>query len=813
MLRPLLIDFDIALQRCRRRPRLFMAASAVMSLGIAWATTVFAIGDALFMRPLAIEQPERVFYVYSQTGASPTPIGAATAAFLRTQGTDLADFTSLSVGAGLIGPVGFAQAVFGETVGSTYFSVLGVPIVLGRQFKPEDVLPGSVDVVILGHELWTRHFKGDPNAIGQRIRIDTGNRSDYIVVGIAPRDFRGLSGPLQPSQFWIPAKVEGPQIVVARLKHGVKPNEFAAMATDSATTATELLKNGTMPGQLATPFTNLPGRVGFAVLAATSVRIPSNPTAQIIPSLALSGMVGVTCVLLLVATFNAAALVLADCFSRHSEVMTLTALGVTKGRLLRQFAAWGCFVAISSWAVGWALAMGFIHWVGAILPPIVGTRFTLNERALLFAAVTSLTIGLIVAVVPVLFLLRHLGENPLGRHGAAPSGRRLKRWVVLPQVATTIFFSVISVSYLRSLVVLPIQGKDGRTLSISLTTRPSEAFGEGAASLEATLRDRLTSTTGITSVATTTSLPILGFESASTQSLAAEGSQAYHPVGRVQVSGDYFRLLHQDLVAGRTFVASDASAATPAVVLTESAAKLMWPGASPIGRRLLGRGRQNVGSAEEVVGIVKDPIHLLGGAIRPTVLSLAPDTVQSGNQGWRTVNLVVSGDRPVAELEQAIRVKLSQIQPALSVVSIKTIAETEQQVLYPRRVAAIVSLGIAIATQLLSFLALYVVFSYLVTAHARDFAIQASLGAGPGRLVGGVLLDAARLVFYASAFSLPVALLASVILSRLVRGVPPVGIVAFLVVPTLTLLASLLATLRPARAAGAANPAKLLHAV
>ena len=827
-------DARYAFRWLARNPGFAAVAILTLGLGIGTVTTIFSILDAAVLRPLPYRDPDALMTVAitrREGAGSPEifPWSSPKFVSLRRHARSFESVAAYSrIDLNLTG-VAEPERLVAEIVSASYFPTLGVEASLGRTFSAEeDDAPGAHPVVVISQGLWQRRFGSDRAIVGRSIQV---NRAPMTVVGVAPERFAGLAG---DAEIWVPMAMAGsflyPEIltetgnhwheVVARRRPGVSAVEVAAELAVVGETITQ-----------ENPMEASPATWGTAAAPLNDSRVD--------PALRRSVLVlfGAVTFVLLIACANVAALMLARASTRGREVAIRVAIGAGRRRIVRQLLTESVVLSLAGGLAGILLSLWGVEMLSrlerfsGVGDPSFLFRFAavaLDGRVLLFALGVSLLTGVLFGLAPALHASRSdlavaLKEGGAGAVTAEGGSRRLSaRALLVPlQVALALVLLVGAGLLTRSLSRLS-GFRAGFDASGVLTLRfdPSGVTDDDrvkASVFRRQLVERLSALPGVTSAATGRTAPMSArnmvaiVRQVDDRRFVSEGrfpsSDSALQIGLHDVSPDYFRTLSIPIKKGRAFTAEDRAGTPKVVVINETAARRLWPGQDPIGRRVAATSFFFADDATaEVIGVAGDVLY--GRPGDPQGLDLYYPTYQAG-LSWATIFVKTAGDPAV--LAPAVRREIKALAPNVPVFDVVTLETRAARTFSRERFgAALLSLLAGIALFLAS-VGVYGLVAETVSARTREIGVRMALGAAPGDIVARVLKRGLTLTAIGLAAGIVAALALSRLLSSLLFGVGAGDPATYAAVSAILLLVSAAACWIPARRATRVDPVTALR--
>jgi predicted permease len=806
----LVTDTRYALRMLRRSPVFTIVVVLVISLGIGAVTTIFSAANAFLFKPLpGASDPSRLVGIDRIETVSP---GGAQATypyytFLRDRARTLTGVaawakTDLTITVGDAG-----HTVYGNLVSGNFFSVLGVRPALGRFFVPEeDATPLTHPVIVVSHEFWRGAFGGDSSAIGRTVHV---NGAAFTVIGVAPPGFRGVFTPLVTSA-WVPLMMQ-PRIrpkrslesvsmswlwTFGRLADGVSREtarqELLALTAARIAQGVEpewLRKNN---GIRLIGLTGLPDDARKAMLAFTGV------------------LLGVSFLVLLIASVNVAAMLSARAVARQHEMAIRVALGAGRLRLVRQLLTESVVLFALGAAGGLAFALGATWLLERIpLPDSVPLSLDLapDGRVFAFALLVSLATGLVFGLAPALRAARQDVTSRLRNDARTGDGRRsvTGNVLIVGQLALSLVLLVSAGLLLRALDrgsrVETGYAMDG----VATTMLKAESWGYDDAKARMfyrTLRERVAALPGVTDVSYANGLPLqmdnvnarIQLDDAPVPS-GAEGEGGIR-VNMSVVDAGYFATLKIPVMAGREFVRRDDDAAPMVAVVNETMARRHWPRGSAVGHTFLSTGKRFT-----IVGVARDAKYSSLTEETPEAVYFAID--QSVLDDHVLLVRAAGGASTVAA---AIQEAVHALDPGLPRPAVIALRQATSIALLPQRVAAAVTGSLGLLGLLLAAAGLYGIISYSVSRRAREIGVRMALGARRIDVERMVVRSGMRLAATGVAIGLVLALGASRLLVAFLYGVSPLDLPTFIATSSLFVFVAFVASYLPARRAAAADP-------
>ncbi|MEM8963571.1 MAG: ABC transporter permease [Acidobacteriota bacterium] len=797
-----MLDLTHVYRMLRRRPGFTAAIVGTLALGIGLTVTMVAVVRGVLLAPLPFAAPEslvRLHQVYPERGVD-------RGAFSALDGEDWAASSSTLESLGLFSQLDLGLVVLGEGepyeartsyVTAEFFTTLGVPAMLGRTIRADEVRD-ETRVVVLAHDFWQRRFGGDATVVGTTIDLDA---SPHLVVGVMPPTFRYPS-----SQFELYAPVTLiPPASIPRERH-VRWLQAVGRLAPGVTTDQAQRELTTIAAALDREY------AGTGASAAAVVRLDESVAGAVRPAL-LVLLAGVA-VVLMIACVNVANLLLAHGANRRRELAVRAALGAGRRRLIGQLIAeCAVLVALGS-TLGVALASWGIDLVATLAEQWLPRAAEVRVDGEVLAATVGITalVTLLTGLIPALRASRPVLHDVLGdgSRGNVASQSRLRRVLVAGEVALATLLVLGAVLLFRSVVALLEVDTGFRTeglLTASLTVGEYQAEEQTSfLEIHDAMLERIEALPGVTSVASIRQVPI-GVSGVwvpfPTVAEATTPSDERPSLQLYQASPGVLRTLGVTLHAGRDIEARDDADSEPVIVINETLAQTAFGVANPTGEQLVLGG----GLPVRVVGVAADVAH--AGLDQP-VGPVAYIALRQNSR--RAFTFLIRGDVPPETLVGPVRDAIRTVAPDQAIRRIAPMIDlVREEVGQPRFFASLLGL-FAIAAVILAAIGIYGVITLLVGERRREIGVRIALGADHRDVIRLVLGQGLSIGGIGIAIGLLGSLAAVHLLESLLFGVQPRDPLTFLVVAGMLTLVTLFAAWLPAHRATRVDPADTLRA-
>ncbi|MEX1129056.1 MAG: ABC transporter permease [Vicinamibacterales bacterium] len=766
-------DLAYSARLLRRHPRYTLLAVLTLAVGIGVTTAMFGLLDAMFFRPLPLAEPDRLVELSLQSpGSRFGTVSYQEFLDIERNAPALQDVFAIGRRGVTFNHNGDTQSLLIHYVSGRYFPSLGIPMHLGRGLAEGDDRPeATTPHVVINHHLWQERLGAPADIIGRPIQL---NNTIFTVVGVTARGFAGLHR-MQRTDFWVTTQ-QSPFVV-------------PGFRDDLANRSERWFR---VMGRLADGATIEQARAGLDVLAArwreagareyqdASLVIRSraeDTRKQTTNGAVLLGLIGL---ILLIACANVANLTLARGEGRRREIGVRAALGATRPGLLRQLLLESAVVSVAGGLAGLLLASWVVRMIPALLPPgaesmVLDVR--VDGRLLIFALLLSTLTMLLVGIAPawkgsradITTALKGDARIPVWRGGRV----QLRDVLVVAEIALSgiviIAASLLLRSFAQTLAIAPgfdttknvstfymvpgIKGYDRPS-----TYRLLEEARRGAAALP-----------GVTRASYGIRVPAQGNEAGWSAFFTIPGKEP--PPGTdafelryTMVGPDYFELMGTRILHGRGIVEADQPASLPVAVISESMARQLWPGESPLGRRIR-MGRQ-APVDREIVGVAED-IRIGSLYEAPEMYVYVPFAQHPQGFGLLFVESAIDA----SALVPSVRQQIASLAPGVPVLNVSSFAAHMDLLLYEERRNAWIGLIAAVLALTLGAVGVYSVVSLTAARRTRELGIRAALGAGRAQLVRLLLGRGAVLAAAGSVLGIAGGVAAGHLLERQLHGV------------------------------------------
>jgi putative ABC transport system permease protein len=798
-MRTLFADLRYAFRVMSRTPSFAVAVVSVLALGIGANTAIFSIVNAVVLRPLPFEEPERLVRIFTRTPGDRL-FELSPGKFYDWQ-RDAQSFEGMAIYPccgfrefALTG-TGTARAVTVTAVSTRFFEIVRARPALGRVFQPEEDTPGGKYVVVLSDRFWRTEFGGKPDVIGRTVKL---NDEAYTIVGVMPASASVASWTAMASDVWVPLALTESQRAnrgnhnldgVARLNKDVEPAQ--AQAEMNAISA-----------RLAREFPKSDDRWGAVVIPMQEAIVGNSRTMLLM-------LLGAVALVLFIACANVGNLLFTHALSRRKEIAIRSALGAGRGRVLQQLLTEVLLLATAGGALGLLLAYGTLASASTLLAGHVprAEEISIDARVLLFAVSVSILTGMLAGTLPAARAGRADLNDALKEGGRSEGSICVgtRRVLIACEIALSLVLLMGAGVMIQSLLVLR-HGNTGfdpnnvLTMDVRLVDTRYPSPAPRSAFFDAALQ-RIRALPGVEGAGTIDDLPL---NEGSSQTLDLEGYPPQREPVAVQVrqiTPGYLHAMGIPVLRGRDIVESDAEV----LLVSADAAKLYWGADDPIGRRatLPAVSRRLL---RQVVGIVGDVKQ------RNLVEASTPTVYFYTHAPYGRATFAIRTSVPPATLAQPVVAAIRAIDPEQPVGNIRTMVQVLDAGLTSQRFSALLLGVFAGVALLLAAVGIYSVLSYIVRGRSREIGIRTALGAQRADVLRLVIFEGMSPALVGVGAGTIAALASAKVMETLVFGVSASDPLTLAAVAATLALVALMASLVPAYRALRLDPVKILRA-
>lgn len=804
------LAISLAIRSLRRSPGFSVLAIVTLGLGIGANTAMFSLGNAIVLKPLPFPNQDELYHLYRATPQDATgsfsmiewkEVNAAKEHF-----GEIAGSSNISVS---LAPAGEPPEM-AETKGVTanFLSTLGVQPMIGRGFRSEENASGLNRVVILSHRFWQNRFGGRSDILNTEVRI---NGTDHEIIGVLDESFGdwrlyGWVDLLRPLDLNDPVLLERSEqsmmLVGRRAEHISAVEAEGFLATFGENRATQY------------PTEN--AGAAWKLQALTKTAAGDNGQMVLLMLVGLSGFVVLIC------CSNLANFLLARTMARAREFAVRSALGASRGQLLRPLLLESLLLSLAGGILALIIADVFTDWLQYRSTSDNGDQVivALDQSVFIWTLGCSIFTALIFSLAPSLFALR-LNMNAVlksGGRGATGSRaqQRLRQALIVGQFAMAVVLLTGATLFIRGLHDLNSnrEGWESEGLVTGTFLLPDATYPDAQSrrQFQSLALEQLQNLLGVTSASLARYHPFLRWGNQGKFEIIGRPpvETGREPATRINtVSPDYFTTVSTPLTSGRLFDSRDHENAPRRIVINETMARTLFPNASPLGQRLRWLTATDDDAGSEIIGVVKD------------VKSIFPEANPITFQIYQPLSQIPVASTQIAlrsetiapgALVKEIRNLMNELDPDLPVIQLKSadariVRENYELGVLRDMLGLFGALGLVLAS-----LGIYGVIARLVAQRHTEFGIRIALGAPPNEINRLVLASGFWMIVWGSLFGI----LGSIGLAKLLQmGFPsmPHDPLSSLLVSLLVLIVvAILASLWPARRASAIDPCDALRA-
>ncbi len=792
-------DLRVALRTLRQTPGFSLAVILTSALGIGLNTAVFSVVDQLLLRPLPYPDAAQLVMVEESSNRNAhADVSPANWLDWQRESRAFRGFAAWQSAAFTLTGAGEPRRVNAQLVSSEFFPVLGVAPVVGRTICDEDDRASGARVAVLSYRAWQDQLGGDSNVIGRTVQLD---ERPYEIVGVMPAGFRFVH---QDVDLWTALQLDR-----NRPWRGPTDGRFLHIIGR--------VRSGVTIGAARSEMEDIARRLAATYTFNRNTSVTVTPlrevlTGQVRTSL-LVMFVGAV-VLLAIACFNVANMLLARSAARHREFAIRASLGAGRWAIARSMLGESLVLASAGGVLSVVVARWSLDALLAVAPAnLLGvSELFIDRRVLMYTVGVSLATGAIAGLAPTLLFAGRARPEALRMRGARGGhAPRVRQALVIVQVAMTVVLLCAAGVLVRTLMALdraPVGFDAHDLLTMRVAISPARYPDERPRDFYRDALRRLRALPGIESAAVAASLPIVG---------SPRGGTRFHELGEPErpvtelpstvvriVGPEYFRTLHIPVLRGREFTDADNANPMAGFVVNEIFARRYLAGRDPLAASISVR-MQAENPHLPIVGVVGDVSE---GSVRvapqPTVF------YSHGRMPWTTMTLFVRGRRPES-VSKPVIAALRDLDPTVAISNVGSIDTALTESLARERISALISTSFGVGGLLLAVLGLYGLVAYVVVERTKDIGIRMALGARLARITASVVASGLALVAVGAVGGVVGSLLLLRSLGTLLFGVTPYDATTYAIVVLVLFAVAGFASYLSARRAGHIEPLTTLR--
>jgi putative ABC transport system permease protein len=789
-------DLRYAMRQLRKSAGFSLVAVITLALGIGANTAVFSVVDQVLLHPLPYPDSDRIVKV-SQTVEGLPSYDASPANYLDwvAQNHVFAEMAASHGWQGSLSVGDRPERVKGTMTTPNFFPLFGVRPILGRGFELSDARPGNDHVVVLGYGLWQRYFAADRAIVGRDIRL---NGEQYTVVGVMPPNF----SPDDYGELWIPSPWGVP---IHPLAPDKDPRQFRnrnyldvwARLKPGVTQQQAHAELDTIGRRLEMQYPDSNDKVGVSFLPLHEYIV-----GDIRPVLLV--LLAAVAIVLLIGCANVANLLLARATARAKEISIRTALGASRGRLLRQMLTESVLLALMGGILGCLLAVLAVPSLLALSPPDIRqfTQIGINREVLAFNFLASVVCGVVFGLIPALQSSRSNPNESLkeGERGSTANRGRTRSALVIAEVGLSLVLLVgagLLVKSFERLMDVDAGFDPDHLLTFNLGL-PSSANSVRQLAFYQQVVQRLQALPGVQAVGAVSRLPLAGGNSS--RSFGVPGIETAYDADIRVSTPDYFRAMGIPLLKGRGFSDSDLSSSLNVAVVNQALARTAFPGQDPIGKQLTHFGPDNL--TLQIIGVVGNVRHVgLDADPHAEIYQLL------GQAQWPSMFVAIrSGTSDPTTLTSAAQNAVWSVNKDVPLANVRTMQDLIANSVQRRKFSMLLLTIFAVVAMLLAAIGLYGVMAYSVVQRTHEIGIRMALGARRPEVLALVVKQGMALALMGIAAGATLSLGMTRLISGMLFGITPTDPLTFVGVVTLLGTVAFLANYLPARRASKVDP-------
>ena len=789
-------DIRYAVRVMLRSPLFTVTVVLTVAIAIAANATIFTVVNAVMLRSLPFAEPNRIMQMAEKNDKLNLPnFGVSVLNFLswREQTQAFEQLAAVGYATFTVSGSGEPEQLSGNRISPALTHVLGTRMLAGREFRDDEEKPGGAAVAMIGEGLWKRRFASDPGLVGRTISLDG---VPTLVVGIAPASLKLIGG----GDIYTPLAIDPSKeirlnhviSVFGKLRPGVTPQQAQAeMDTISVRVGKQYPEVRYWGIHLLTLFDTFVGadlKTGLLVLLVAVVFV------------------------LLIACANIANLLLARAATRQKEMSVRTALGATRGRLIRQLLVESVALSILGGGAGLLGAVAAVRVLTRSLPegtlpfPDIGVDATV----LWFSFALTIATGVLFGFAPAWRIATTKANDSLKEGGRGSTGG-IRSWLRDSLAAGEIALAAILLigagllmQSLANLQRVRLGFDSGHLMTFQLAPPvPQYPLDDKGPQFYHRLIENLQSLPGVRSAAVSSGIPFGAGNYARHPMITTEASVlppgAAVPIDWRSVSNGYFDTMRIPMLRGHTFSDADVKTSQLVMIVSQSTAQKFFGDADPIGKQLRPSAKPEI--AFTIVGVVGDVRDQVLNQQTPTLYYAIP---QRGS--WPLMDIVVRTDGSPESLLPSIRQRIHEMDAGLALANVNTMEQWLSNSAAQPRLNTVLLTSFAAVALLIAAIGIYGVLAYSVNQRTREIGLRMALGATPRSVLQLIVRQGMKVVLIGVGIGLAGGLALGRAVSSLVFGVQVHDPATFSVVAVVLTAVALAACIIPARRAARVDP-------
>jgi putative ABC transport system permease protein len=805
----------MAIRALWKNPGFTVVAVLALALGIGANTAIFSVIDRVLLRPLPYPDSERIMRVqrHFPNGGGPSTSIPRFMAWRQAQAFQsmaMYDFGAVGLG---FGTGENPPEISALHVTAAFFDVFAVRPAIGRTFTALEDLPNAGKFAVVTHEFWRDHLAGGSDAVGKTILL---GREPYTVLGVMPEGFRFDP----PTDVFVPLQADPNSTNQANIWY------TAGRLRPGATLEQATAELNVIQAQVRARYPDTTDKTESVGVLPLRVAMSGDSK---LPLMILAGAVAFV---LLIACANVANLLLARAAGRQREIAIRTAIGASRGQIVRQLLGESMTLAMLGGVAGFLIGIPGVRALLAVSPgnlprveDLMGSGWAamLDWRVLAFTIAVSLLTGVMFGLLPALQVSRIDVNTSLkeasGRAGTGMKQNRVRGALVVSEIALALILLVGAALLIRTFQGLrSVEPGFDATNILTLKTSFTGGRYDRTAQAGRLVHDAVERIEALPGVKAAAATPMLPFEGGLDLPFVIEGRTPAH--GKFEgdedyrfVSPHYFSALRVPLIRGRVFDDRDSVSGPRVAMINAAFARKYWPTGDPLGQRLSigqGLGAEFADAPREIVGVIGDVREDGLKGDPPAVMYVPeaqlPDPITKLANSVIPMSWVVRTQTDPLRSAQAIAAEFRSIDAQLSATKVKTMERVMADSTASQSFNMLLLTVFAAVALALAAIGIYGVLAYSVQQRTQEIGIRMALGAGRGQMLAMVMGQGMRLAGIGVVIGLAAAYGLTRVLSSVLFGVKANDPVTFAMVAAVLVAVAMVAAFVPAHRATRVDP-------